>query len=669
MTRTASDLRDVTLPFAADVDEMADIVLGTSTAVNVFKQVSTTPRIVAGTLDGIADPLTIPATILDPLKLVPYGVGAAVRKFDMIAGRTIDQIRAQADRAWDWDERLQPVNRLLEPADTIIGRANTVLNGVLEVGGLDTIVEQQASEAERLFTELAETDLSGTRLGALIEARYDALVDWDPDLAAALEMQAAALAGAVERLEGGLPDISGLQEAERIIDDAIGPISDAFYTLDGVLNRDYTVVPRVQLTPEVNTPAVVVAGVTIIPAVFIPATYSPAVVVNPGEIIATIGDAIGIVQDFVENLVLDALASLGIDLFGAIDALEDTLLEPLQPAFAAIDALDGVFDAILGALDAAISAVTSGWEDAMQALEGQSDAASFFDHTTLGDGTSEAISVVEDRIDAIFGFGGDDGITGGAGDFLFGGTGDDTLTGGDGAELFGGAGADELTVLGGTAAASLLGQGGNDVLRGHRGPDLLDGGTGADRMIGGAGDDLYRVDSRGDVIVEAAEGGRDHALSTVSLRLAPGLEDATLTGEAPANLFGNSAANTLIGNARVNILAGGGGGDLLEGGDGADVFAFRVTDAAGGGRITDFETGDRIALDDRFFGLGDAGQDVREVTRRQIDGALRDGLAAYNGATGELRVDIDGRGGPADAALILVIEGGGKIVAEDFLLF
>ncbi|TFL18710.1 hypothetical protein [Jannaschia formosa] len=53
----------------------------------------------------------------------------------------------------------------------------------------------------------------------------------------------------------------------------------------------------------------------------------------------------------------------------------------------------------------------------------------------------------------------------------------------------------------------------------------------------------------------------------------------------------------------------------------------------------------------------------------QIDAALRSGRADYDGRTGELRIDIDGRGGPEAPGLVAVIEGGGRIGVEDVILF
>ena len=105
-------------------------------------------------------------------------------------------------------------------------------------------------------------------------------------------------------------------------------------------------------------------------------------------------------------------------------------------------------------------------------------------------------------------------------------------------------------------------------------------------------------------------------------------------------------------------------------GFGPDTFAFLQSDLSDtAARIVDFETGDRIALDDRLFGLGDGAIDVRGVTQAQIRAALQNERAVYDGQTGELSIDLDGRRDGEVPTLLVTIEGGGRIEAEDLLLF
>jgi VCBS repeat-containing protein len=103
------------------------------------------------------------------------------------------------------------------------------------------------------------------------------------------------------------------------------------------------------------------------------------------------------------------------------------------------------------------------------------------------------------------------------------------------------AGSDD-TIWGGNAIDHLYGEAGADVLHGENGDDLLFGGSGRDQLYGGNGAD--RLD-----------GG--------------------------------------TGNDR---LAGGQGNDLLTGGAGNDIFVFGKS--GGADRITDFQAGDKILLED-----------------------------------------------------------------------
>ena len=142
-------------------------------------------------------------------------------------------------------------------------------------------------------------------------------------------------------------------------------------------------------------------------------------------------------------------------------------------------------------------------------------------------------------------------------------------------------------------AAAIRGTSGNDSLRGttnadyltgDAGNDTLDGGAGADTLEGGAGNDTYVISSTQDVLVEAAGGGTDRVITTVSLDLLWGngayaqVENITLaTGAADAwategaNVIGgNSAANRLYGRGGNDRLTGEAGNDTLDGGAGTD---------------------------------------------------------------------------------------------------
>jgi Ca2+-binding RTX toxin-like protein len=116
-----------------------------------------------------------------------------------------------------------------------------------------------------------------------------------------------------------------------------------------------------------------------------------------------------------------------------------------------------------------------------------------------------------------------------------------TLTGSDAANATGNAGHNVLT--GNAAANWLAGGNGNDTLQGAGGNDTLNGGAGIDSMLGGAGDDLYYVDSAGDVVAEGVGNGTDTVQSTITFGIGANVENLTLTGTAAIDATGNSLAN------------------------------------------------------------------------------------------------------------------------------
>lgn len=325
-----------------------------------------------------------------------------------------------------------------------------------------------------------------------------------------------------------------------------------------------------------------------------------------------------------------------------------------------------------------IELVGSGFASAAAALAAVEKPFGNVSRLTFGDGTrvdvfhagqpgtplsAANLSVADpDGPATIAGGPGPDDLTGGAAaEVLLGRAGDDTLDGGGGDD----------TVEGGAGDDRLRGGDGDDALRGGAGADTLFGQGGADTLRGGAGDDTYVLDGPRHRVEEAAGAGRDAVVSGGDVVLgAAEIEAVTLTGTARARVTGNGVATEITGNAAANVLIGGGGGDTLAGGGGDDVFVFLLGDlGTGAGRVADFSGGDAIALDDRLFGPGDGAVDPRAVTQAQVRAALEGGRALYDGRTGELRVDPDGRRGPADPELLLVIEGGVPIFAEDLLLF
>ncbi len=188
---------------------------------------------------------------------------------------------------------------------------------------------------------------------------------------------------------------------------------------------------------------------------------------------------------------------------------------------------------------------------------------------------------------------------------------------------------------GGAGADTLAGGAGADTLQGGDGNDRLEGGVGTDWMDGGAGDDTYLVDHAGDVVIEAAGGGTDTEVSTVTRTLAAGVENLVLGGDAAINGTGNELNNLITGNAAANILTGGAGNDTLVGGGGADVLR-------GGDGDDLLVAGDLSSV---AFALGGAGFDTLQLSTPgstlDLDGLIGrasgiEALDLRNGAAGSV---------------------------------
>ncbi len=252
-------------------------------------------------------------------------------------------------------------------------------------------------------------------------------------------------------------------------------------------------------------------------------------------------------------------------------------------------------------------------------------------------GVSDAISSIEsasvlsgsgaDTLDAsgyfgtvtLMGNGGNDVIRGSQGGGILNGmAGNDSIAGGNGDEsLYGGAGNDTLG-----------GNGGNDKIKGQAGTDVINGGDGDDTLLGEGdnnlpfGNDTIRggnghdwVDGgSGDDSLEG-EAGNDTILGDCG-------RDKIFGGDGDDLLNGNSEIDTLRGGSGHDTLLGGSGNDLLDGGDDDD----RINGQGGhdtilGGTGHDSLTGG--AGNDIV--LGNAGDDTIEGNEG------RDTLAGHDG--------------------------------------
>lgn len=159
--------------------------------------------------------------------------------------------------------------------------------------------------------------------------------------------------------------------------------------------------------------------------------------------------------------------------------------------------------------------------------------------------------------------------------------------------------AHRTVVLGTDFADALTGAAGTDQLYGYGGDDTLTGGFGGlDTLLGGAGNDIYRINQVGHTVIEQAGEGLDSVYTSLDYTLPTNVENLFFfsqsggpsgTGrgndganriEGFRNLSGRGGDDVLVGTAGNDVLAGGAGSDVLNGGVGIDLADY--SDAASG---------------------------------------------------------------------------------------
>jgi Ca2+-binding RTX toxin-like protein len=185
--------------------------------------------------------------------------------------------------------------------------------------------------------------------------------------------------------------------------------------------------------------------------------------------------------------------------------------------------------------------------------------------------------------DILTGWAGDDSLSGGGFyDSLYGGAGNDRLDGGDeGDSLYGELGDDLLNggndgdyLDGGRGDDILNGDDGNDYLRTDQGNDTLDGGTGNDTLYlyevsagtarGGLGDDSMVLYSNKSGALFALDGG--DGSDRIEIHILRGRADVVLGAGADVLALGNAAPATLLAEGQIVVsdFVTGAGGDSVE---------------------------------------------------------------------------------------------------------
>ncbi|WP_245487943.1 M10 family metallopeptidase [Rhizobium ruizarguesonis] len=247
------------------------------------------------------------------------------------------------------------------------------------------------------------------------------------------------------------------------------------------------------------------------------------------------------------------------------------------------------------------------------------NVASLIENVRAGSGSDTIVGNEADN--TLWGNAGNDSLTGDSGnDTLDGGAGIDKMSGGVGNDVYivdnandtvienANEGTDTVrTAVGdftlgtnvenltytGTDGFAGYGNAADNVITGGTRFDWLDGKAGADTLIGGAGDDTYIVDSLGDIVVEATDGGVDRILTDLAAYSLAGIanvENLVLRSNGNSTGTGNSLDNMITSGTGNDTLSGGAGNDTLDGGRGAD----SLTGGTGNDIYVVYDVGDTI---------------------------------------------------------------------------
>jgi Ca2+-binding RTX toxin-like protein len=143
--------------------------------------------------------------------------------------------------------------------------------------------------------------------------------------------------------------------------------------------------------------------------------------------------------------------------------------------------------------------------------------------------------------------------------------------------------------------------------------DSLLSSGGPNTLVGLGGDDLYYVNNAADVVIEAANGGNDTVMASVSYTLPANVEALYVNGSGLTGT-GNGGANTLVTF----------GANTLVGGDGNDMFVFFA--GADGATVADFDRSDGDIMVFSGFGTAAQGASLTQIIGTTDQWRIQSGL-------------------------------------------
>ncbi|WP_424969482.1 calcium-binding protein [Dinoroseobacter sp. S76] len=426
------------------------------------------PATISSALNSASGALSIPTSVINVLKNLPFGIGTAVKAFDSAAKGLKASISTSKTTMDQINTKLNPVRDAVEDGKEAISLANTT---VTLAATAFIVAEDEAARLEASFGDQPFYPGGGSfRLPSRIDGFNEAVDEYVAlrnEVLNGISEVAALAETAADALADAMPDTSVATGLKRALEKVFDPISNLLKDVEDALD-----------------------GIKLF-------GFSALDVLN------AISDFAEFIVDGITELVNIALDAIGLSLGSIDDAINDLLadlLSPFNPIQQAINDLNSKFNSLLADLTDPLNEAVADLAEMTRELRDAVDLGLLFENSVVGDENpvrpffGDELSGTEGEIDGIYGLRGRDELLGGKDDFVFGGNGGDTIIAqGSRVEAYGGAGRDRIRVDEEIESASLRADGGegNDIMIGGKQSDTFFGNLGNDIMIGKGGTDVF----------------------------------------------------------------------------------------------------------------------------------------------------------------------------------